>query len=541
MAAGGIALGIPLGIALGYALLPVGETATALTSKLPFADTTLHVRPASVLLAAVLGLVAVAAAIALPAWRAARLSIAATLRQRGQEQEGSAGALPWMIRGIVVALAAATLAVHLATGSAVAGIVASALLVIVAALAARPLFAALEGPLGRAMQHAGPTGRMALETLVRNPRRTALAIATIGVGLGTVVWVWTLARSFEQSVIDVMPGVLRGDLAIGSGNIAAGYVEAPFADAVLDELRRIPGVRAAAGEQATDWRYGGGPIALNAFDPAYFVDPTFGRWRLIGRQLPDALDATARGDAVIVSENFVRNLAVAVGDTITLATPNGALAVRIAGVTQDFLSPRGTIEMSRALYARHWNDEQIVRALVRLQDGAVEQTVRETIAHDLGRRYHLQIQSLGALIDWFVSQVRRAFAALHVLAGLVLLVVLIGVGDALAASVLERTRDLGVIRAVGVRRGRVARIILAEAAILALLGLAIAWSAGLTLGILWVSRTFPALLGWTLSLRIPVEQLAWIGVVALAVCLLAALGPARRAARLDPADALRAE
>jgi len=210
-------------------------------------------------------------------------------------------------------------------------------------------------------------------------------------------------------------------------------------------------------------------------------------------------------------------------------------------VTQDFLSPRGTIEMSRALYARHWNDEQIVRALVRLQDGAVEQTVRETIAHDLGRRYHLQIQSLGALIDWFVSQVRRAFAALHVLAGLVLLVVLIGVGDALAASVLERTRDLGVIRAVGVRRGRVARIILAEAAILALLGLAIAWSAGLTLGILWVSRTFPALLGWTLSLRIPVEQLAWIGVVALAVCLLAALGPARRAARLDPADALRAE
>jgi len=541
MAAGGIAFGIPLGIALGYALLPIGETATALTSKLPFADATLRVRPTSILLAALLGFVAVAAAIALPAWRAARLSVADTLRQRGREQDESTGALPWVLRGLVVLLTAIALAIHLATGSTVVGIGASALLVIVAALVARPLFTGLAGVLASAMQWGGPTGRMAFETLVRNPRRTALAISTIGVGLGTVVWVWILAQSFEQSVVEVMPGVLRGDLAISSGNIAAGYVESPVDDTLTNELRSVPGVRAVAGEQAAEWHYRGGTIALNAFDPAYFVDPAFGSWRLIGRQLPDALVATAHHNAVIVSENFVRNLAVAVGDTITLDTPNGPLALRVAGVTRDFLSPRGTIEMSREVYARHWNDRQIVRALVRLEDGVAPEAVRAAIARQLGRRYSLQILSLGALMEWFASQVRRAFAGLHVLAGLVLFVVLIGVGDALAASVLERTRDLGVIRAVGVRRGRLGRLILAEATILAGLGLLIAWSAGLTLGILWVSRTFPALLGWTLSLRIPVARLAAIGVVALIVCLAAALGPARRAARLDPVEALRAE
>lgn len=415
------------------------------------------------------------------------------------------------------------------------------MLVLVASVSARPLFSAVQRPLAWAMAVAGPVGKMALATLVQNPRRTALAISTIGVGLGTVVWVWTLARSFEQSVVEVMPGVLRGDLAVSSSNIAAGYVEAPVDDILVAELRQIPGVLAVAGEQAVEWRYAGGPIALNAFDSAYFVDAAFGRWHLIGRQLPGALDATARGDAVIISENFARNLAVEVGDTITLDTPNGSLSLRVAGVTQDFLSPRGTIELSRQVYAKHWNDNQVVRALVKLQQGADVQQVRETIARDLGRRYGLQILSLSALIEYFVSQVRRAFAALHVLAGLVLLVVLVGVGDALAASVLERTRDLGVIRAVGVRRNRLGRVILTEAAVLAGLGLIVAWSAGLTLGILWVSRTFPALLGWSLSLRIPVQQLVGIGVVAVVVCVAAAVVPALRAARLNPVRALRAE
>ena len=105
----------------------------------------------------------------------------------------------------------------------------------------------------------------------------------------------------------------------------------------------------------------------------------------------------------------------------------------------------------------------------------------------------------------------------------------------------ERTRELGIARAIGVRRGVLGRIVILEALVLGLLGFGLAVALGLSLGTLWVKATFPALLGWTLSLHVPTLQLLGIGAATLAVSLLAAYLPAVRAVRLDPVPALREE
>src|SRR5262249_46158966 len=208
---------------------------------------------------------------------------------------GGIGIVPWALRGFVATAACIAVAAHVSTGSAPLGLGASALLLVSAALTARPMFLALKRPISSALVSRGPTVRIAFGTLMRSPRRSALVISTIGVGLGTVLWLWTLARSFEQSVLDVMPGVLRGDLAVSSSNVGAGYIEAPIDDALVAELQGIPGVRAVIGEQAADWKLNGGPISINAFDSAYFSDASLGRWRLIGRQLPGLWNSVALG------------------------------------------------------------------------------------------------------------------------------------------------------------------------------------------------------------------------------------------------------
>jgi putative ABC transport system permease protein len=536
----GIALGIPLGVALAHALVPVVATATSIGAKLATAEAVVRVRPSSIVTAALMGMTAVIAAALLPARRAARVPIVETLQGRASERPSDD---PISLRRLIVTVAAAavTVVAHVVTGNAVLGLAASGIVVAAAVATSRPALHALDVPIAALARRFGVVGRFALAGLLRAPRRTALTVATIGVGFGTVLWLWTLATSFERSVVEVMPGVLRADLAVASVNVGAGYVEAPLDDGIIDEIVRVPGVRSVVGEQTADWTYAGGPIALNAFDPEYFDEASFGHWRFVGRALPDADAAVGRGDAVLVSENFVHNVGGRVGDTLTLETPEGPIEVRIAGVVADFLSPRGTVIMSRLVYRERWRNAHITHALVDLAPGVGAAQVRASIASRLGVQHQVRVLDIPELVAWFAEQARRAFASLHVLGGLVLVVVLLGVGDSLAAGVLERTRELGVVRALGARRRILGRVIIGEAIALASIGMVIAATLGTGLAVMWVKATFPALMGWTLSLHIPMAESAFVFVGAPLVCLVAAYLPARRAARLDPVLALHTE
>ena len=197
--------------------------------------------------------------------------------------------------------------------------------------------------------------------------------------------------------------------------------------------------------------------------------------------------------------------------------------------------------MSRHLYRTHWRDRQITRVFVRVRADADPAAVRAAIARGPGLAFGLRIGSARDLMDYFTVQVRRAFAPVDVLAGLMLFVILLGLADTLAAGILERTRELGTIRALGIRRRLVGRSVVIESVALGLVGLLLALAAGLGLGVLWVQQTFPQLLGWALETYVPYAQLAVVCAATLAVCWLSALVPARRAAALQPAVALRAE
>ncbi|HEY0302109.1 MAG TPA: ABC transporter permease, partial [Rhizomicrobium sp.] len=155
--------------------------------------------------------------------------------------------------------------------------------------------------------------------------------------------------------------------------------------------------------------------------------------------------------------------------------------------------------------------------------------------------YPLRILFAGEIVQYFADQVRRAFVGAHVLAGTVFLVVLLGLADTLAAGVVERTRELGTLRAVGVRRRTVGRLVVAESLWLGLAGLGLAALCGYAMGWLWVGATFPRLLGWVFDLYLPWRASAAVAAVTVLICLLAAALPARRASRQSPADALRYE
>jgi putative ABC transport system permease protein len=487
-------------------------------------------------------MVAALLAASLPAWRAARLEVVQTLRTRGVEQSSGETRFGWAVRGGVVVALVLTLVVQMLTRSGVLGLVATGLIAIGTALAARPLVHLVERPVVSALRVlGGPAGRFATAIVTRNPRRTALTVATLGVGLGSVLWISMLAHSLESSVVETLGRAMNCDLIVSSMYEGAGSVEAPIDDRLLTHLAAVPGVDAVAGERAVDWHHAGGPIAIMALDPSYLRGRTFGEWALNGEKIPDAWEKVARGEAVTVSSNFILHIGAKVGAPITLETPSGPLTIPVAGITTDFLSPRGTVKMSRALYQKLWHDGRITHAFVRLEPGADAGTVRGLIAARLGRMYGLRILTAGQLREYFAGLVRRGFAPSGVLTVLVLIIVLAGMADTLAASVVERTREFGAVRAVGVERRHLRRMVVLEGLTLGVLGLILAIGSGLALGVLWVNVTFPYLLGWVLEFRFPWLRLLTAVAAAIGVSLAAGFLPALRASRLEPAAALRYE
>jgi putative ABC transport system permease protein len=540
--AAGVAIGIPLSIALARPLLPVIATTAALNYKLIAPEAELSIRMSSLVLAALVGLLAAVLAASLPAWRAVQHGILVTLRSRSSEAPAGGRMRPWTVLIAVVAVAGIAAVAQWLTRSAAFGLVATALIAIATALAARSLLAPLlrlADPAVRAV--AGPSARFAINAIADNPRRTSLTAATLAVGLGAVFWLWTMAQSFERSVVDVLSRAIQADLVVTSSHIVSGFLEEPVDESLAAGIARVPGVAAVAGWRAIEWPHEGGSIAISAYDPIYFASHAFGERPLQARRSPSVWEDVARGEAVIISTSFAANYGVGVGDVVTLSTPSGALTLPVAGTTVEFVSPRGTIEISRGVFAKWWHDRQLTQVFVNAAGGTSPDAVRATIARTFGKEFQLRVLSAGELMSWFAEQVRRAFSVVQILGALVLFVVLVGMADSLAAGVMERTRELGILRAQGVRRRQLARMVVAEGLVLAGIGLAVAAIGGAALGILWVEATFTYLLGWSLQLYLPYAHVAAAAAATLAVCAIAAWLPARRAARIEPSMALRYE
>lgn len=542
LGAAGVVVGVPAGIGLGHLMLPVIATTTALNYKLVAPDAELAINWTSVAVAAVLGISAAVLAAMLPAWRAAGTALAETLRRRGVEQRSAGTRVVSALRVAVLVAVVVAIVMQSVTRSATWGLAATALIAAGTALAAQPFLRVMRHPLRAGLPYLPhAAGRFAASHIVSNSRRAALSIGVLAVGVGLVVWLWTVAHSFETSVIATLSRAFQADLILSSSHIASGFDDAPCDGALVDAVRPLRGVEDVVGERILDWHYAGGPISIDAFDPPYFTGTAFGRWPIFGDAIPDLWGAVARGEAVIVSTNFVHGLGAKVGDRVVLETPSGALPVVVGGVTSAFASARGTIEMSRALYRRHWHDDQVTRVHLRLAPGTDVPLLRGTIARTFGERYRLRMLSSRDLMAYWTAQVRRAFAGLHLVALGVLLVILVGMADTLAAAIVERTRELGTMRAVGGRRRHVRRMVITEALLLGGLGLVLAIAAGLAMGTLWVTATFPLLLGWVLQMHVPWSELLLTTGMTLTVCYFAALLPARRASRLEPAAALRYE
>jgi putative ABC transport system permease protein len=540
LGAAGTAIGVPAGILLGRFGLPVFANATAINFRLSPPVAAPGLDASAIVMGMLVGLLAAVFAAAIPAMRLARKQPVAALTLRGRDAPPVSSRRGWLVGAGLLVASIALAGWQQATRVAGLGNVTTVLVALAACALARPLLLAGGSVLVAQWRWLfGPVGGLAAGHLRQQARRASLTVATLGVGLGAVLMFGVLAWSFERTLTAATTSRVRSDLVISSPFVSGGYRGAPLASSLVDEVAATTGVHFAVGVQESDLQYGDGSVVVYGYDSVCFRDPSVCDWSLRLGALPDALERVIDGSAVVVSSSFARHEHVGPGDVIPLASPTGSIVVTVAGVTDAEVV--NSVIMNRDVYRRHWNDSHVSWVWVTLQPGHSLGMVEAAIARNLGEKYRLQIRSSGELVEYFASQARQAFSALYLMEGITFILVLIAIGDTLATGVIERTREFGMMRAIGLRRTRIFGMVVLEGVGIGVFGLLVAAGVGVLLGVFWVEVQFPALLGWSLYLHWPVTFGLTAAVLTLLLCFAGSVLPSLHAARLPLSVALRDE
>ncbi|MGE5690274.1 MAG: ABC transporter permease [Pseudomonadota bacterium] len=370
----------------------------------------------------------------------------------------------------------------------------------------------------------GVAGRLAGENVVRNPSRTAATAAALMIGLALVSFVAVLGKGVRDSLANSYADQVSADYVVTSQN---GWSQFPAAAG--DTLARTPGLQVTS-IRADRGLVGDVQVNVNAVDPAT-LDGMY-RFEWTGGASDETL-ATLHGDGAIVKESFAEANGLSVGDRFRLRTPHGnGVDLRVAGLYQP---PRaaellGGVVVSREAFDRTFPRPQNQMTLVR---GGTQAELERAVAAFPDAKVHTKdgfVESQSA----FVGQILNL---LYVLLALSVIVSLFGMINTLVLSVFERTRELGMLRAVGMTRRQTRRLVRHESVITALIGAGL----GLPLGVALGAAVTHALDRYGVAFALPVASLLTFTVVAVAAGILAAILPARRAARLDVLSALQYE
>jgi putative ABC transport system permease protein len=246
------------------------------------------------------------------------------------------------------------------------------------------------------------------------------------------------------------------------------------------------------------------------------------------------------GDVVIVTESFAHRYGTRDGDILRIRTPSGVAPLRVAGVYYDYTSDRGLIMIDRAVFDRWWHDAGVNSVAVYLKPGADVAGATARARSRWGGK-GLIIYTNGALRARILAVFDQTFAVTGVIKIIAVLVAIVGIFLALTALVIERKREIGVLRAIGASRGQVRGMLLSEAALLGTVASALGIAAGMCLAMVLTWVVNKSFFGWTIELQWPWAMILATPLWIVAAAMAAALWPAWQAGRVEIAPTLREE
>ena len=519
------------GLVLGFGLFKALEK---LFTGLPQAATVFSVQ--TVVVTIVLGTGITLLAGLFPALRATRVPPIAAVREGAVLPVGRFHRYKPHVAGVLIVLAVLAIVGGVVSGGAAKAVLVPAsagMLLLFIGLAM--ISSRLVGPLIRivglpARRGGGTMGRIASANSGRNPSRTAATAAALMIGLALVTFVAVLASGLKTSTKDDLTRQVTSDYVVAPNtNSSATFFDAATGPA----LASVPGVTNVSAVRSDNARVFGGTVSVNGIQGA-----TIGAvYRFAWKDGSDAVLANL-GNGAIVDSKWAKTHNLSVGSPFQVQASNGTKRTFVVRATYHpkFQAVFGGILIDQSHFDRLFPNPQNGYVFVDVASG-VTPAATAALTKSLHPFSDATVQSTTSWIKAQLNDINTTLDIFYAFLALSVIVSLFGMVNTLVLSVFERTREIGMLRAVGVSRRQVRRMIRHESVITALIGAAL----GLPLGVLLAAILTRALASEGISFHVPLTQLMIFTVVAVVAGILAAVLPARRASRLNVLEALQYE
>ncbi|MFG2650839.1 ABC transporter permease [Streptomyces sp. NPDC048436] len=508
----GFALGI--GVAMGLETLMNSAGAS-----LP--DGPIIIAPTTIVVALIIGVAVTMLAAWLPGRRASRIppvaamnSVHATPTTRGLVVRNTIGS-------IIVALGVVMLLMddnYVMAGGAATILVG---VIVLTPLLSRPFIAA-SAPL---LKPFGVTGKLSRLNSVRNPRRTASTAAALMIGLTLITAMTVVATSMSTAINKMAADSMKADYTVSMANYQ------PLTPEVREKLDKVPGVEASSPLRETYGEVNGSYSSVYGVDEKAFD-------KLVSLDFTSGSLAGLSGNSTLLDKETADKKGLKAGDSVPVKFDDDkTVELKIAGVYQQNEMING-LYTPLAVVGPHMSKITDQQVLVKMKDGVSDRS-EDSIVKALGDNPAIKIQDKDGLSNEIGGAINMMLNMLYGLLAMAILIAVLGVINTLAMSVFERKHEIGMLRAIGLDRAKVKQMVRLEAVIISLFGAVLGIGLGIFMG--WAAGNSIVGSLKTYTMEIPVGRIAIFLAIAALVGVLAAVWPARSAAKLNPLMAIKSE
>jgi putative ABC transport system permease protein len=381
----------------------------------------------------------------------------------------------------------------------------------------------------------GSEGALAVDAMIQSPRRSAATVGALMISLMFVFSTGAYIQSYRHMIDRWTNRVLNADLFVATSALLRS-TSYHFSEDLGRRIAAVPGVRRVENVRFTLIPYRGDSAALIAIEMDGFLARAAGA--VSGGEDASMRALLPRGEGLLVSKNFAARWGVRVGARLQINSPNGMLDLPVLGVLEDYRSEKGSIFLDRALYQRYWHDDAVDFVDITLQPGQNPVAMKQRIEQLTAGTEHALVYTNAEFRGWISGLVDQFFLLNYMQLVVAVIVAIVGIANTLLISATERRREFGVLRALGGLRSQIRKLVLLEAATIAIVGVVIGAVAAL-FNIQFMSHTVSTILaGYDVPYSFPWNLILASLPVVTAVSLLAAWLPARRAMQVQVIEAI---